>query len=157
VIDADESEAGALVELNAAFWNAGDQEIRQAAAQIVFSLATLEGAQSVTLLRGLTPGPVPGVAQPIIRADLARYRPWLLVRQPVAGALVGDEVPIDVDARIGYPLAIRFAQDGRRSGPVAIGEPRSMRIPEGFEGPGHVVILDRLGSRVSVPVKFAGG
>ncbi len=95
--------------MDKAFWSGPPEEVRRRAAQVVFTMAAIEEGKQVTLLDGLVPGDVTGVdgevlRQPLEREDLADLRPWIQVIQPVAGAIVGQSVPVRVLSRGHRPL-----------------------------------------------------
>lgn len=104
VTDVFEAKEGFLLELNEPFWSRDDEAVRRAAAQIVFTLATLEEGKRITFFDGLVPGAIPArdgspLDQPVTRADFGELRPWIEVGQPVAGAVVARSVPVRLQLR----------------------------------------------------------
>jgi hypothetical protein len=105
------------VELASGFWSLGPGERFAAAAQIVFTVATLEEGRSVLLLDGTVPGELldgsfEPLQQPLDRTDFAELEPWIQVTRPVAGAVVGRRVVTDISLREGRG-SIAVEQEGR--------------------------------------------
>ena len=96
---AEPEEGRTLLELGEDFWSAPTQDIYRAAAQIVYSMSSVEGGRAVTLIDGLRPGKVRGpdgesLEQPLETSDFRR--PLIQVVQPVAGSTVGPNIPVEL-------------------------------------------------------------
>ncbi|MDP9067731.1 MAG: GerMN domain-containing protein [Actinomycetota bacterium] len=162
-----QAEAGdALVlEMSEPFWSGPPEDIRRRAAQVVFTMASLEEGKRITLLNGLVPGEVTDVngevlQQPLGRHDFRDLRPWIQVIQPVAGAVVGSDVPVRVLSRGGHALRVsvtdgsgatllseRVRRDGGSVGPIPPDAPEELTITIGSRITGAV-------REVDVPVRF---
>lgn len=97
---AEPEEGRTLLELSEDFWSAPDEIIYRAAAQIVYSMSSVEGGRGVTLIDGIQPATIrtpegETLQQPLEASD---FRPPLVqVVLPVAGATVGPEIPIELN------------------------------------------------------------
>lgn len=148
------------IELADAFWSLPAGETYAAAAQIVYTLSTLEGGKEVLLLDGTVPGEVVDgsfepMEQPLTRAHFDDVAPWIEIVQPVAGSVVGHTLLISVRSRSDRLLAVITGPGGasiaqRR---IKAGGAEQIELPNATEGPvslsitttgpdpGHEVIL----------------
>lgn len=95
-----------VLRLNDAFWDRPAGEVYAGAAQIVFTVATLEQGREVLLLDGTIPGEVldgsfEPIDQPFDRHLFEDVKPWIELVRPVAGAVIGGRVPVEVRLRQG--------------------------------------------------------
>lgn len=114
----DDSAQRLVVELSEGFWSQPPGEQYAAAAQITFTLAGLEEGKELLLLNGTTPGELldgsfASVEQPVGRSTFDDVRPWVQITQPVAGAVVGSNIPVSVQLREG--IARAEIRDGERT------------------------------------------
>lgn len=97
---AEPEEGRTLLELSDDFWSSPHDTVYRAAAQIVYSMSSVEGGRAVTLINGVQPGTVRTPEGEILEQPLetSDFRPPLLqVVQPVAGATVGPEIPVELN------------------------------------------------------------
>ncbi len=118
VADVEEAGESYFVELGPGFWDMTRTKVRRAAAQITYSLATLEEGKQLTLLDDGVPGFVPNgsggeLEQPMSVEDFASAQPWILVEQPVAGSLVADPMPVSAVLRGGGGALVEVVADDR--------------------------------------------
>lgn len=95
-----------VLRLSDAFWDRPSGEVYAGAAQIVFTVATLEQGREVLLLDGTVPGEVldgsfEPIDQPLNRDLFEDVKPWIEFVRPVAGAVVGSRLPVEVRLREG--------------------------------------------------------
>lgn len=95
-----------VLRLSDAFWDRPAGEVYAGAAQIVFTVATLEQGREVLLLDGTVPGEVldgsfEPIDQPLNRELFADVKPWIEIIRPVAGAAIGSRLPVEVRLRQG--------------------------------------------------------
>lgn len=115
LVQAGESEEGFVIELNENFWSVPVEDRSTAASQIVHSLSALEPADAVTLLDALVPGELrangENLSQPVVPGDLDR-EPLFRITQPVAGSLVADPMPVDVDMSVAGDFRVELVAGG---------------------------------------------
>jgi hypothetical protein len=95
-----------VLRLSDVFWDRPAGEVYAGVAQIVYTVATLEQGREVLLLDGTVPGEVldgsfEPIEQPLDRDRFSDVRPWIEIIRPVAGAVVGRQVPVEVRLREG--------------------------------------------------------
>jgi hypothetical protein len=95
-----------VLRLSDRFWDRPAGEVYAGAAQIIFTVATLEQGREVLLLDGTVPGEVldgsfEPVVQPLDRELFEDVKPWIELVRPVAGAVVGKRLPVEVRLRQG--------------------------------------------------------
>ena len=147
VLDTSEREAdeSLAIELNDAFWSLPDGERFAGASQIVYTVATLEEGRTVFLLDGTVPGDIrdgngDSVKQPLTRDALQELEPWIQVSQPVAGAVVGETIPVQAALRGPDATAVLVQEDdllarGRLDGGSVL-----LEVERGTPGPVSLVI-----------------
>jgi hypothetical protein len=143
-----------ILGMSDAFWAGPIDEIRKRAAQLVFSLASLEEGKEITLLKGPTPGEVTGrdgrvLAQPLGREDFGDLRPWIQVVQPVAGALVANPIPIRLIVRGPGRPSIEVVADGE-----VVGQGSGDAVSWSSEAADGEVRITARGHTVVVPVRL---
>lgn len=158
---AEPEEGRLLLELDEAFWQRPDDEVYRAAAQIVYSLSSVEGGRAITLIDELGPGVVRNdqgreLPQPLSQEDFPA--PLIRVTQPVAGATVGTSIPIDVTLVPHRSATATLEVDGEE---IAAERIRSgigrLVANEAPSGPAVVRIQIDSGPSVEVPIVIAGG
>ncbi len=150
------------LELSADFWSRPAGEVYAAAAQILFTVATLEEGKEILLLNGTVPGQVldgssEAIEQPLTRDDFTDVRPWVEVAQPVAGSTIGNSFPVTLILREGDATVTLVSSDGTfgslemKGGTKLFASKASTRGPAELE----VVMTDAEGAThtVTVPVR----
>jgi hypothetical protein len=151
LVSATEADEGLLLEMSAGFWRGSPEDVRRRAAQVVFTVASIEEGSSVTLLDDLVPGTVPGTpAQPLDRNDFAPLRPWIEVVHPVAGALVANPMPVLTFVRGDAAVHVEVFAGGE-----VVGRGRGDSIAWDTDAGEGVVRITTDGHKVDVPVIFA--
>ncbi len=95
-----------VLRLSDAFWERPAGEVYAGAAQIVFTVATLEQGREALLLDGTVPGEIldgsfEPIGQPLNRELFEDVKPWIELVRPVAGAVIGSRLPVEVRLREG--------------------------------------------------------
>lgn len=146
------------LELSDEFWERPPGEVYAAAAQIVFTLATLEEGKEVLLLDGTVPGEVldgsfEPIDQPLARSDFADVRPWVEVAQPVAGSTVGSVFPVSLALREGR-ATVTLSSDNGPDSTLTMRKGTALITTEAERGPAElaVVVTDRAGTDHTVRV-----
>lgn len=153
---AEPEEGRTLLELSEGFWSAPDEQIYRAAAQIVYSMSSVEGGRAVTLIDGLRPGtvrtPDGGVLpQPL---EISDFRPPLVqVVQPVAGATVGPNFPVELNLEPERRVKVSLELEGTTldSSVVRKGTGR-MTVTKAATGPATLVVDVTPDITVEVPL-----
>ena len=161
LVQAAEPEEGRLLlELNDAFWARPDEDVYRAAAQIVYSMSSVEGGRAVTLIDGLRPGVVRSpkgrvLAQPLTQEEFPA--PLVRVTQPVAGATVGSTIPIDLTLVPPRPVAVSLEVDGEEVTSTTIRSGTGqLVVDEARPGPALIRIEAGPEVTVEVPLIIAG-
>jgi hypothetical protein len=154
LLSTDEVDERLVLQMSSAFWSGSKEAVRKRAAQIVYSMATLEEGKEVTLLDGFSPGAIAGargrpLKQPLERGDFADLQPWIQVLQPVAGALVANPIPIRVIVR-GHDRASVEVVAGRR----VVGRSSSEFVRWKTELDAGEVRISARGHTVVIPIRF---
>jgi hypothetical protein len=97
--EAEPQEGELVLDLDDAFWEGDDDEIRMRVAQVVFTMAGLEEGRAITLLDGSIPARITAangevLKQPLSAEGFPGPRPLLQVVRPQPGATVPDRVPV---------------------------------------------------------------
>lgn len=159
-----EAEERLEIELSDAFWNLPEGERFAAAAQIVQSLQPLEGGKEVILLDDAAPGEIRDgngrlVEPPFTPSDLFELRPWIVVVQPVPGALVAETIPVRAPSDRGDVTAA-LLQGGRLIAEAEVKRGSGDISLEGAD-PGDITLRLTVeadeGVTVDVPLRVAGG
>ena len=155
---AEPDEGRLLLEVGDAFWSRPPAEVYRAAAQIVYSMGNLEEGREVILVDGLGPGVVKtpngeSIDQPLTREDFPG--PLVQIAQPVAGAVVGPIIPVDLiltpERRVTVSLEVDDA-------PVAAATIRSgtgrLVVEDDVQGPARFVVELTPDVTISVPLEL---
>jgi hypothetical protein len=133
-----------VLRLNDVFWDRPAGEVYAGVAQIVYTVATLEQGREVLLLDDTVPGEVldgsfDPIEQPLDRDRFSDVRPWIEIIRPVAGAVVGRQVPVEVRLREGSAdiELLREAQGVEEvlAGDNAVRRSVSLEVDRTVEGP----------------------
>ncbi|MGH2754465.1 MAG: GerMN domain-containing protein [Actinomycetota bacterium] len=166
VLDTGEREAdeSVSIQLNDAFWSLPEGERFAAAAQIVYTVATLEEGKRVLLMNGTVPGRITDgngerVAQPLTRESLDELEPWIQLSQPVAGAVVGSTIPVQARLRGQDATAVLVQDDdllarGRLDGGAVL-----LEVGDAEPGPVELVVeltVDGARHTVRLPLVLSG-
>ncbi|HEU4480866.1 MAG TPA: GerMN domain-containing protein [Actinomycetota bacterium] len=159
-----ESDRTMQVGLSDDFWALPEGERYAAAAQIVYTLATIEEGKRLLLLDGTVPGQLhDGDGQPLglplTRASFSELEPWIQLVQPVAGATVSGSFPLRIITRDALPATAEVeTSHGSRTIELVDGSGR-INLPPGASGDMtlRVIVRDRGGPHtVEVPLRSAG-
>jgi hypothetical protein len=122
-----ESDESLRLQIHDAFWDMPAGERFAAAAQIVYTYASLEEGKRVLLMEGTVPGVIEDgsgmtLDQPLSTDSFGDLSPWVQVQQPVPGATVGRSFPVVARVRPGTTAEIEVI--GSNGEPL--GSPREL-------------------------------
>ena len=136
---AEPEEGRILLELSNDFWSAPDEIVYRAAAQIVFSMSSVEGGRAVTLIDGIQPGTVRTPKGELLEQPLETSHfpaPLVQVVQPVAGATVGSEIPVELNLSPNRRVSASLVVDGKTVATTVIRNGRGeLTVDEPVTGP----------------------